>query len=160
MSESCAAKVLHEDAGFRVRMQPFDKNEQACVFHFHQYCISSFDHKSFAAHIWVICKSDLSITILCILSVYLLHFKFSLTNLYTNNVFVIPNDGLVRFEGKQYVFTQADKNKYQMEEVATQNNENGFTQIIFADSSNVRGKIFVIKGAYTLLMKMKNIEEE
>ncbi len=77
----------------------------------------------------------------------------------TNNAFVIPNDGLVRFEGKQYVFTQADKNKYQMQEVTTQNNENGYTQIIFADSTAVRNKSFVIKGAYTLLMKMKNTEE-
>lgn len=78
----------------------------------------------------------------------------------TNNAFVIPNDGLVRFEGKQYVFTQVDKNKYQMQEVTTENNENGYTQIIFADSTDVRNKSFVIKGAYTLLMKMKNTEEE
>jgi len=78
----------------------------------------------------------------------------------TNNAFVIPNDGLVRFEGKQYVFTQTNKNQYQMQEVTTQNNENGYTQIIFADSSDVRSKSFVIKGAYTLLMKMKNTEEE
>ena len=78
----------------------------------------------------------------------------------TNNAFVIPNDGLVRFEGKQFVFTQAEANKYQMQEVTTQNNENGFTQIIFADSTEMRNKNFVIKGAYTLLMKMKNMEEE
>jgi len=78
----------------------------------------------------------------------------------TNNAFVIPNDGLVRFEGKQYVYTQAEANKYQMQEVTTQNNENGFTQIIFADSTEMRNKTFVIKGAYTLLMKMKNTEEE
>ncbi|HWY10204.1 MAG TPA: efflux RND transporter periplasmic adaptor subunit [Bacteroidia bacterium] len=77
----------------------------------------------------------------------------------TNNAFVIPNDGLVRFEGKQYVFTQTDSKKYQMQEVTTQNTENGFTQIIFADSSNIKNKTLVIKGAYTLLMKMKNTEE-
>jgi cobalt-zinc-cadmium efflux system membrane fusion protein len=78
----------------------------------------------------------------------------------TNNAFVIPNDGLVRFEGKQYVFTQTEKNKYEMQEVTTANNENGFTQISFADSTEMRNKTFVIKGAYTLLMKMKNTEEE
>jgi cobalt-zinc-cadmium efflux system membrane fusion protein len=78
----------------------------------------------------------------------------------TNNAFVIPNDGLVRFEGKQYVFTQTDNNKYQMQEVTTQNNENGFTQITFSDSTDMRNKLFVTKGAYTLLMKMKNQEEE
>lgn len=78
----------------------------------------------------------------------------------TNNAFVIPNDGLVRFEGKQYVFTQTENNKYEMQEVSTQNNENGFTQIIFADSTNMLDKTFVLKGAYTLLMKMKNMEDE
>jgi len=78
----------------------------------------------------------------------------------TNNAFVIPNEGLVRFEGKQYVFTQTSSKKYEMQEVTTQNNENGFTQITFPDSTGIRNKTFVIKGAYTLLMKMKNTEEE
>jgi len=77
----------------------------------------------------------------------------------TNNAFVIPNDGLVRFEGKQYVFTQTDKNKYAMQEVTTQNTENGFTQITFPDNEDKTNKTFVIKGAYTLLMTMKNTEE-
>ena len=78
----------------------------------------------------------------------------------THNAFVIPNDGLVRFEGKQYVFTQTEYKKYQMQEVSTQNTENGFTQITFLDSTEMRNKIFITKGAYTLLMKMKNTEEE
>lgn len=78
----------------------------------------------------------------------------------TNNAFVIPNDGLVRFEGKQYIFEQEEKGKYKMIEVSTQNSENGYTQIIFAESINPINKIFVTKGAYTLLMKMKNTEEE
>ncbi len=78
----------------------------------------------------------------------------------TNNAFVIPNDGLVRFENKQYVFTETENKKYEMQEVTTQNNENGFTQITFSDTADIRNKIFVIKGAYTLLMKMKNTEEE
>lgn len=76
-----------------------------------------------------------------------------------HNAFVIPNDGLVRFEGKEYVFTQFENKKYEMQEVDIKNTENGFTQISFADSTGVRNKIFVTKGAYTLLMKMKNTEE-
>lgn len=78
----------------------------------------------------------------------------------TNNAFVIPNDGIVRFEGKQYVFTQTDKGKFEMQQVTTQNNENGFTQITFADTTDISTKTFVTKAAYTLLMKMKNQEEE
>lgn len=77
----------------------------------------------------------------------------------TNNAFVIPNDGLVRFEGKQYVFIQTDKNKFSMQEVTTQNSENGFTQILFPDNTDMTNKTFVTKGAYTLLMTMKNKEE-
>ena len=77
----------------------------------------------------------------------------------TNNGFVIPNEGLIRFEGKQYVFTQTDKNKYAMQEVTTQNTENGFTQITFPDNADMTNKTFVTKGAYTLLMTMKNTEE-
>lgn len=78
----------------------------------------------------------------------------------TNKAFVIPNDGLVRFEGKEYVFTQTENKKYQMQEVTTQNTENGFTQITFTDNTDMTYKIFITKGAYTLLMKMKNTEEE
>lgn len=78
----------------------------------------------------------------------------------TNNAFVISNDGIVRFAGKQYVFTQTDKNKFEMQAVTTQNTELGFTQITFADSTDMKSKTFVTKGAYTLLMKMKNTEEE
>lgn len=78
----------------------------------------------------------------------------------SNNAFVISNDGLVRFEGKQYVFTQSESKKYEMQEVTTRNTENGYTQIIFADSADMKNKVFVIRGAYTLLMKMKNAEEE
>lgn len=77
----------------------------------------------------------------------------------SNNAFVIPNDGLVRFEGKQYVFMQTGKNKYVMQEITTQNTENGFTQITFTDNVDMTNKTFVTKGAYTLLMKMKNTAE-
>jgi len=77
----------------------------------------------------------------------------------TQNAFVIPNEGLVLFEGKQYVYIQTEKQKYKMKEVTTLNTENGFTQIAFIDNSNMEDKIFVTNGAYTLLMTMKNTEE-
>jgi cobalt-zinc-cadmium efflux system membrane fusion protein len=76
-----------------------------------------------------------------------------------HNAFVIPSDALVRFEGKQYVFNQIEKNKFVMLEVSTQNSENGFTQITFPNNADMTNKIFVTKGAYTLLMTMKNTEE-
>lgn len=78
----------------------------------------------------------------------------------TNTAFVISNDGLVRFEGEQYVFIETGNKKYEMQKVTTQNNENGFTQIVFKDSINAMSKTFITKGAYTLLMKIKNAKEE
>jgi cobalt-zinc-cadmium efflux system membrane fusion protein len=78
----------------------------------------------------------------------------------TNTAFVIPNEGIVRFEGKEYVYVESENKKYEMIEVTTQNNENGYTQIAFSDATDIQNKTFVIKGAYTLLMKMKNTEEE
>ncbi|MES2565555.1 MAG: efflux RND transporter periplasmic adaptor subunit [Bacteroidota bacterium] len=77
----------------------------------------------------------------------------------TNNAFVVPDEGIVLFEGKQYVFVKLSDKKFEMQEVTTQNSENGFTQIIFPDHSDLQDKTFVTKNAYTLLMKMKNNEE-
>ena len=77
-----------------------------------------------------------------------------------NNALVIPNDGLVRFEEKQYVFIHNADNEYHMQEVNTINSENGFTQIAFQDGAELQNKIFVTKGAYSLLMKLKNTAEE
>lgn len=78
----------------------------------------------------------------------------------TKNALVIPTEGIVTFEGKQFVFEVTGKGKYTMREVSTQNSEGGFTQITFSDNMDMNNKSFVIKGAYTLLMKMKNTEEE
>jgi cobalt-zinc-cadmium efflux system membrane fusion protein len=77
----------------------------------------------------------------------------------TNDAFVVPDEAVVMFEGKQYVFMEAGDKKFEMQEVSTHNNENGFTQVVFADSQNIESRIFVLKGAYNLLMKMKNTEE-
>ena len=74
--------------------------------------------------------------------------------------YVIPDEGIVRFEGKHYLYeVTADKN-YEMKEVLTHGNEGGQTLITFQDNSSPIGRTFVTKGAYTLLMKMKNMEEE
>jgi len=74
--------------------------------------------------------------------------------------YVIPDDGLVRFEGKHYLYEVMGAAGYEMREVFTQGIEDGSTLITFQDNSNPVGRTFVTKGAYTLLMKMKNMEEE
>jgi len=74
--------------------------------------------------------------------------------------YVIPDDGLVRFEGKHYIYEVIGDNGYEMREVLTLGIEDGNTLITLQDNSNLVGRTFVTNGAYTLLMKMKNMEEE
>ncbi|MEO6894487.1 MAG: efflux RND transporter periplasmic adaptor subunit [Ginsengibacter sp.] len=71
---------------------------------------------------------------------------------------VLPDEAFVRFEGKEYFFENTGKNKFEMEEVEIGKSENGFTEII--SDKDLSGKTVVTKGAYTLLMSLKNTEEE
>lgn len=75
-----------------------------------------------------------------------------------NNTKAIPEDAIVRFENKHYAFISIGKNKFEMIEVKIGNTENGFTEII--DSENLINQDFVTKGAYNLLMALKNKSEE
>lgn len=70
----------------------------------------------------------------------------------------LPNDAFVRFENKQYVFIQTHDKAFKMIEVEIGNSENGFTEILNAES--LKNETFVLKGAYNLLMSLKNIGEE
>lgn len=76
----------------------------------------------------------------------------------SNNVVALPEDAIVRFENKQYVFVSKGENQFEMKQVKIGNSENGFTEIINADQ--FVNSDFVLKGAYTLLMTLKNTEEE
>lgn len=81
----------------------------------------------------------------------------------SNKVTALPEQAIVEFEGKKYVFIQlseGDKAKkrlyeFQMMEVQTGITENGYSQVSIAD----RDRNIVIKGAYDLLSKVKNAEE-
>lgn len=75
-----------------------------------------------------------------------------------NKVYAVPEEAIVRFENNQYVFISHDDNTYSLSEVKTGDSENGFTQIIGGEI--LVNKNVVIKGAYTLLMSLKNKAEE
>ena len=70
----------------------------------------------------------------------------------------LPEESIVSFEGKDYVYIEIAKQKYQMQEIQIGEKENNFVQILNVE--NLKNKKIVSKGAYTLLMKMKNTEEE
>ncbi|SDH16786.1 membrane fusion protein, cobalt-zinc-cadmium efflux system [Pedobacter terrae] len=82
----------------------------------------------------------------------------------TNKVEALPDAAIVEFEGKKFVFIDqpaGNDNKiyrYRMMEVKTGVAENGYTQVSFAEHIN-DAKV-VVKGAYDLLSKVKNVEEE
>lgn len=74
-----------------------------------------------------------------------------------NQAYVLPEEAIVRFQGKHYAFVQKSIKEYSMTEVQIGNTKNGFTEILSPAPSQQN---FVIKGAYTLLMSLKNKSEE
>lgn len=76
----------------------------------------------------------------------------------SSNVNALPDDAVIRFENKQYIFITKGKNQFEMVEVKTGDSENGFTEISIDEK--MANETFVVKGTYNLLMKMKNTEEE
>ncbi|MBK7183169.1 MAG: efflux RND transporter periplasmic adaptor subunit [Bacteroidetes bacterium] len=75
----------------------------------------------------------------------------------SNDALVLPDDAIVRFENKEYVFLVKDNNTFEMTEVKIGDSENGFTAV--SSSTKLTEQLVVTKGAYTLLMKIKNKEE-
>lgn len=69
----------------------------------------------------------------------------------------LPEESIVSFEGKEYVFVETKKQTYEITAVSSGAKENGFVTI--ANSEILKGKTIVTNGAYSLLMKMKNKEE-
>lgn len=70
----------------------------------------------------------------------------------------VPEESIVDFEGKSYVFVEEKKQTYKMVPVTTNESENGFIQIL--NFQDFKGKKIVTKNAYTLLMKLKNTSED
>lgn len=87
----------------------------------------------------------------------------------SNETLTAPEASIVRFGGKQYVFSYAGKKSengetvhdFEMLEVIKGYTEDGYTQISLADTAEDLSNIqLVTKGAFTLLAKAKNTEEE
>ncbi len=70
----------------------------------------------------------------------------------------LPEEAVVRFENKEYVFIKKSENRFEMIEVQTGITENGYIEII--PDENTKQNIFVSKGAYSLLMSLKNKSDE
>lgn len=73
-------------------------------------------------------------------------------------VYALPEDAIVRFENKQYVFAQVAEKQFQMLEMQTGETNNGIIEV--KNGELLASKNIVLKGAYTLLMSLKNKSEE
>ncbi|PWJ55563.1 cobalt-zinc-cadmium efflux system membrane fusion protein [Dyadobacter jejuensis] len=86
----------------------------------------------------------------------------------TKPVNTLPENALVQFEGKDYIFIETvDKDRdsskssdktFEMLEIQRGISEDGFTQITFPAGYDIKNTSIVIKGAYTLLSMLKNSE--
>lgn len=78
----------------------------------------------------------------------------------TENTFsnALPEESIVDFEGQSYVFVEVKKQSYKLTPVKLGESENSYVKIINAD--DFKNKKIVTKNAYTLLMKLKNTEED
>jgi cobalt-zinc-cadmium efflux system membrane fusion protein len=75
-----------------------------------------------------------------------------------NNVYALPEEAIVRFQNNQYIFLAERDEAYTIHEVKTGVFENGFIEIVSGE--DLVDKKVVVKGAYNLLMTMKNKVEE
>lgn len=92
------------------------------------------------------------------------------------HVAAVPEESIVNFEGKKYIFVETEeihegghehgkeereeeKHHFKMVEVTTGETELGFVAINLPENFELNTKI-VVKGAFSLLAKMKNSEEE
>lgn len=83
----------------------------------------------------------------------------ALVELNVNNLQTINDDAIVSFEGKDYVFTSKLNRVFELLEIKKGTSENGFTEIAAVNKIDLSNLNLVTKGAYSLLMQLKNTEE-
>jgi cobalt-zinc-cadmium efflux system membrane fusion protein len=71
---------------------------------------------------------------------------------------VLPEEAILQYSNRKYVFVQIDSLHYSMREVQTGITENGYT--VVSGAGIAPADQVVIKGSYTLLMMLKNKQED
>ena len=72
---------------------------------------------------------------------------------------VVPEEAIVRYMGKEFVFVTPDEKNFRLTEVNTGTRENGMVQLQPGSIDWLKTKI-VVKGAFALLGKLKNKMED
>ena len=70
---------------------------------------------------------------------------------------VVPSEAIVNYENKNYIFIDRGNKLFEMKEVTTGTSENGY--VVLDSNQDLNDLNIVVKGSYSLLMKMKNLEE-
>lgn len=73
-------------------------------------------------------------------------------------VYSLPEDAVLSYEGKNHVFVAKGASEFEIRTVEVGNKENNFIEIVNPES--LLKEDIVLKGAYALLMKMKNISDD
>jgi len=76
----------------------------------------------------------------------------------SKELWTVPEDAVVRAEGKEFIFIETQKGTYKMTAVQTGVKENGFIEIKTGDT--MVASAVVLKGAYSLLMAARNKSDE
>jgi len=73
---------------------------------------------------------------------------------------VIPEDAVVHYMGKDYIFLSKGPGEFQLVEVGTGQKDQGWIEVKPSGNGNWKNTRIVVKGAYALLGKMKNKMED
>lgn len=76
------------------------------------------------------------------------------------NIVAVPDDAVVRYFGKNYVFTTTDGKKFKMQEVVIGSSDNGFTALLPYEGINWKQTKIAVQGAYSLIGALKNKMED
>ena len=76
-----------------------------------------------------------------------------------DSVLALPEEAVVRYQNNQYAFVQKDNNIFEMVQLKTGGSNSGYIAIQ-ENREDLANATFVTKGAYSLLMKLKNAGEE
>ncbi len=81
-------------------------------------------------------------------------------NVQSNDALTVPEEAVVRWQNKNYAFTDAGNNSFELTEVQTGVSEKGNIEIITPNKDEWSNKKIITRNAYAVLMKMKNSAEE
>ncbi|MFZ4569281.1 MAG: efflux RND transporter periplasmic adaptor subunit [Bacteroidota bacterium] len=74
-----------------------------------------------------------------------------------SNVLCLPEESIVNFEGKQYIFLKEQNDSYTIKEIQTGMKDKSYVQIL--NTEELQNKSIVINGAYSLLLQSKKSQE-